>query len=68
MGDTKHYVLQDPRGSKYPTFKDSGPKKPLRARFLGPETINIGCLDPLSMFMRSFGALVLLMLNRPSVS
>ena len=38
-GEPEQY---DPRGSKYPIFKDSGPK-----RVLGPESLNIGYLDPL---------------------
>ena len=38
--------MNEPRGSKYPTFKDSGPKYHKMAWFLEPETSNIGCLDP----------------------
>ena len=37
----------DPRGSKYPIFKDFGPKTPFKAQFLEPEASNIGYLDPL---------------------
>ena len=40
--------LELPRGSKYPIFKDSGPKKQLKQGWiLGPETSNVGYLDPL---------------------
>ena len=34
-------------GSKYSMFKGSGPKKTYPEWFLGPETLNIGYLDPL---------------------
>ena len=36
-----------PRGSNYPRLKDSGPKNPLQVWLLGPETSNIGYLEPL---------------------
>ena len=39
------------RGSKYPVFKDSGPKS--RVWMLGPESLNIGYLDPLGWVCRS---------------
>ena len=35
-----------PRGSKYPMFKDSGPN--IHTLLLGPESLNTGYLDPLS--------------------
>ena len=38
-----------PRGSKYPTFKDSGPKNHKKAWFLEPDISNIGYWNPLGM-------------------
>ena len=35
-----------PRGSKYPIFKDSGPRNHTLNGFWGPESSNIGYLDP----------------------
>ena len=38
-----------PRGSKYPMFKDTGPKKTVGVWFFGPETLHLKYLDPLGM-------------------
>ena len=39
-----------PRGSKYPIFEVSGPFD----GFLGPESLNIGYLDPLGMYIHIY--------------
>ena len=36
-----------PRGSKYSIFEDSGPKSHQGDGYLGPESLNIGYLEPL---------------------
>ena len=44
------YRQQYPGGSKYPMFKNSGPKQHSGYGFWDPESFNIGDLDPLGMF------------------
>ena len=46
-------IIAFPRGSKYPIFKDSGPRNHLGCGFLGAETLNIGYLDPLSLMQNN---------------
>ena len=46
------FAVEKPRGSKYPIFKDSGPKTPYPQWLLGPEFLNIGYLDPLGLLLQ----------------
>ena len=45
--EADHVVHQEPGGSKYPIFKDSGPKSHSGYRFWDQSPQNIGYLDPL---------------------
>ena len=51
--------LLEPRGSKYPIFKDPGPKLPFRVGVLEQETSNIAYLDPLKNKHLGYAAPVL---------
>ena len=54
-----------PRGSKYPIFKDSGPKSHEGVWLLEPESL--GYLDPLGVGCWQFGCMVLADQKGPSL-